>query len=75
MLNVNCSEGSGSQVNRFWTLLLPFMSQTFLGFKGRFKLKSSKLLPSLERDQERKKKEGNETKKKKETAFDNKMLL
>jgi hypothetical protein len=56
MLNVNCSEGPGSQVNRFWTLLLPFMSQTFLGFKGRFKIKTSKLLPSLERDQKKKRK-------------------
>lgn len=34
--------------NRFWALLFLFRSQTFLGFMGRFKLNSSKLLPSLE---------------------------
>lgn len=41
-------EDHGSHFNRFWALLFPFRSQTFLEFMGRFKLNSSKLLPSLE---------------------------
>lgn len=49
------SEGHGSHIHRFWTLLFSFMSQTFLKFRSRFKLDSSKLLPSLEIGEKRRK--------------------